>query len=162
MTQCDKEAASSNFVLACLDSRKQGLPLPSAAGSRTPDQKSAVQYDAVPVRHRLHSHSFSNCGGQTFSSYCGYCRYCSQIVISTSPVLPAVPFRAGGAVSLCWCRIHPLARKASPEPENSKCRTLLILVWVGVFPFTTPDRAVSIPYAEPGLARRWRIYHDEH
>ena len=118
-----------------------------------------VQHDAVPVRYRLHSHSFSNCGRQTFSTVA---RHCSQSVISTSPVPPAVPFRAGGAVSLCWCRIHPLARKASPKPENSKCRTLLILVWAGFFHFTTPDRAVSIPYTEPGLARRWRIYHEEH
>ena len=159
MTQCDKEAASSNFVLACLDSRKQGPPLPNAAGSRALGRKSVVQHDAVPVRHRLHSHSFSNCGRQRFSTVA---RYCSQNVISTSPVPPAVPFRAGGAVPLCWCSIRPLARKVSAKPESSKCRTLLILVWVGVFPFTTPDRAVPIPYTEPGLARRWRIYHDEH
>ena len=127
MAQCDKEAASSKFVLACLDSRKQGPPLPSAAGSCTNyefEEWSTILNDAVPMRHRLHSQSFSNCGRQTFSTVA---RYCSQSVISTSPVPPAVPFRAGGAVSLCWCSMHPLARKASPKPENSKCRILLIL-----------------------------------
>ena len=145
MAQCNKEAASSKFVPACLNSKKQGPPLPSAAGSCTNyefEEWSTTLNDAVPMRHRLHSHSFSNCGRQRFSTVA---RYCSQNVISTSPVPPAVPFRAGGAVSLCSCRIHPLARKASPKPGNSKCRTLLILVWVGVFHFTTLDRAVLIP-----------------
>ena len=121
-----------------------------------------VLYSTMPSLRDIDSIAIASRTAAVRRSVATVARYCSQIVISTSPALPAVPFRAGGAVSLCWCSIHPLPRKFSPKPESSKCRTLLILVWICVFHFTTPDRAVPIPYTEPGLARRWRIYHDEH
>ena len=160
MAQCDKEAASSKFVQHVLtaESKVRRFRVQPAVALRV----RRVLYSTMPSLRDIDSIAIASRTAAVRRSVATVARYCSQSVISTSPVPPAVPFRAGGAVSLCWCSIHPLPRKFSPKPESSKCRTLLILVWICVFHFTTPDRAVSIPYTEPGLARRWRIYHNEH